>query len=127
MELCLVIAEATGRRLGSIRQLRWEDIDLERRLIKWRAEADKKEKEWVVPMPIELADELKQFRKRLGAISGWIFFGERLHDQCSVSTRFRETVVETEPFLYSTKHHQHKRQWCFALSIGTAGFEPATP
>ena len=27
MELALVLAEATGRRLGSIRQLRWEDID----------------------------------------------------------------------------------------------------
>ncbi len=27
MELALVLAEATGRRLGSIRQLKWEDID----------------------------------------------------------------------------------------------------
>jgi integrase len=25
LELCLVLAEATGRRLGSIRQLRWDD------------------------------------------------------------------------------------------------------
>src|SRR6266566_5747739 len=62
MELALVLAEATGRRLGSIRQLRWEDIDFSRRAIRWRAEFDKKGKEWVVPMPDSLAEELKQFR-----------------------------------------------------------------
>jgi len=27
-KLALVLAESTGRRIGSIRQLRWEDIDL---------------------------------------------------------------------------------------------------
>jgi integrase len=27
LELALVLAEATGRRIGAIRQLRWEDID----------------------------------------------------------------------------------------------------
>jgi integrase len=51
MELALVLAEATGRRVGSIRQLRWEDIDFERSMIRWRAEADKKGREWVVPRP----------------------------------------------------------------------------
>ncbi len=75
MELALVPAEATGRRLGSIRQLRWEDIDFSRRTIRWRAEFDKKGKEWIVPMPESLAEELKQFRMRFGAITGWIFAG----------------------------------------------------
>ncbi len=45
MELALVLAEATGRRLGSIRQLRWEDIDLDHAQICWRADADKKGRE----------------------------------------------------------------------------------
>jgi integrase len=45
MELALVLAEATGRRLGSIRQLRWEDIDWTGGAIIWRAEADKKRRE----------------------------------------------------------------------------------
>jgi integrase len=112
----LVIAEATGRRLGSIRQLHWEDIDFERRLIKWRAEADKKEKEWVVPMPVELADELKQFRKRLGAISGWSFFGERLPDQCMDRHLFdkRPTVAEKRaklPKLKGGLWHPYRRKW----------------
>ena len=37
LELALLIMEATGRRLGSIRQLRWEDISLGKRpMIHWR-------------------------------------------------------------------------------------------
>lgn len=62
IELALVIAEATGRRLGAIRELRWDDIDFARRRITWRAEADKKGIEWVVPMPDELMSELLAFK-----------------------------------------------------------------
>jgi len=51
LELALVLAEATGRRLGSFRQLRWNDIDFKTDTILWRAEADKKRKESRVPMP----------------------------------------------------------------------------
>lgn len=80
-ELALVLAEATGRRLGSIRQLRWEDIDFQRATIRWRAEADKKGREWVVPIPPRLLEELKQFRCRLGAVGGWLFAAERNQDQ----------------------------------------------
>src|SRR5215208_1328482 len=81
MELALVLAEATGRRLGSIRQLRWEDIDVARSTIRWRAEADKKGREWVVPCPASLVEELKQFRKTVGAIGGWLFACERKPEQ----------------------------------------------
>jgi integrase len=73
LELALVLAEATGRRLNSIRQLRWEDVDFERRTIRWRAEADKKRRESTVPIPEDLVDEIKAFRKRLGALGGWVF------------------------------------------------------
>ena len=55
MELALVLAEATGRRLGSIRQLRWEDVDWTAATITWRAEADKKRREAVVPLPAVVA------------------------------------------------------------------------
>lgn len=77
MELALVLAEATGRRLGSIRQLRWDDVDFERGTIRWRAEADKKRKEWVVPIPGPLLEELRQARRKLGAVGGWLFAAEK--------------------------------------------------
>jgi integrase len=66
MELALVLAEATGRRLGAIRQLQWKDIDLESQTIRWRAESDKQGQEWIVPIPDALADEL---RARFGGSS----------------------------------------------------------
>ena len=73
VDLALCIAEATGRRIGSIAQLRWEDFDFGAKLITWRAEADKKRKEWVVPLPDSLRIELLQARKRVGSIAGLVF------------------------------------------------------
>ena len=81
VERARVLAEATGRGLGSIRQLRWEDVDLDHKQIRWRADADKKGRESVVPIPAELADALRVFRRRLGAVGGWVFAAERLADQ----------------------------------------------
>jgi len=81
VELALVLAEATGRRLGSIRQLRWEDINFQRATVRWRAEADKKGREWVVPVPPRLLDELKQFQRRIGAVGGWLFAAEHNPEQ----------------------------------------------
>jgi integrase len=74
MELALVLAEATGRRIGSIRQLAWPDFDFTVATIRWRAETDKKRKEWVVPMPTALVDEVKRFRVRLGGAFGGLVF-----------------------------------------------------
>jgi integrase len=54
LELALVLAEGAGRRLSSIRQLHWDDIDFERHCVRWRAEADKKRREGVIPLPEEL-------------------------------------------------------------------------
>jgi len=44
-------------------QLRWEDVDLSRGTIRWRAETDKKGKEWVIPIPPTLCEEVRTFRK----------------------------------------------------------------
>lgn len=68
VEMALVLAERAGRRLGAIRQLRWEDIDWDRRTIRWRAENDKKRKEWIIPAPDDLLTELRQFQRQLGAV-----------------------------------------------------------
>ena len=116
MELALVLAEATGRRLGSIRQLRWEDVDFSRRTIRWRAEFDKKGKEWLVPMPDSLAEELKQFRMRFGAITGWIFAGERKLDQPMDRHLFDKWLHVAEkranlPKLEGGLWHPYRRKW----------------
>lgn len=74
MELALVLAEATGRRLGSIRQLAWSDFDFEAATICWRAETDKKRKEWLVPVPQVLLEEVKRFRVKLGGAFGGLVF-----------------------------------------------------
>ena len=77
IELALVIAEATGRRLGSIRELEWEDIDLQQGCIYWKAHADKRNTDWIVPLPTRMYDEVPAFQERLGSTSGPIFTSER--------------------------------------------------
>jgi integrase len=116
MELALIVAEVTGRRLGSIRQLRWEDVDFERRRIRWRAEADKKGKEWDIPATVAFIEELKQFRKRLGAITGWIFAAEREPDQPMDRHLFDKwlSVAEQHARLEKLKGglwHPYRRKW----------------
>jgi integrase len=60
--------------LGAIRQLRWDDVDLKRNTIRWWAETDKKGKEWVIPVPASLGEELKSFRVKMGGLFGGLIF-----------------------------------------------------
>jgi integrase len=74
LELALVLAEGTGRRIGSIRQLRWSDISYDPPSICWRAEFDKKRREQVVPIPAGLASEIKAAQVCLAAVGeDWVF------------------------------------------------------
>lgn len=65
LEMALVIAEATGRRLGSIRQLRWDDWDFETNTVRWRGATDKKDHDAVIPVPESLIAEVRAFRVRV--------------------------------------------------------------
>jgi integrase len=116
LELALVLAEATGRRLSSIRQLRWDDVDLERHTIRWRADADKRGRESVVPIPQPLCDELKQFQRQLGAVGGWLFPGERKPDQPMDRHQFDNWLGVAEkkaglPKLEGGLWHPLRRKW----------------
>lgn len=74
LEMALVLAEATGARLGAINGLRWSDISYKPPRIHWRAEFDKRGRDRVVPITDGLAEELLGFQRRLGAIGeGWLF------------------------------------------------------
>ena len=116
MELALVLAEATGRRLSSIRQLKWEDCDLVRGEIRWRADADKKGREWIVPLPEALVDELRTFKAKLAALGGWVFPGERKPHQPMDRHLFDKwlTVAEQKaglPKLSGGLWHPYRRKW----------------
>ncbi len=116
MELALVLAEATGRRLGSIRQLRWEDIDLVRGTIRWRAESDKKRRESVVPIPTNLVHVLQQFRQLLGAVGGFVFEAPLKPGQPLDRHWFEKWLVVAEeeaklPKLEGGLWHPYRRKW----------------
>ena len=116
IELALVFAEATGRRLSSIRQLRWEDVNLERGQITWRAEADKKGRQSIVPIPPSLIDELWIFRRKLGAVAGWVFAGERKPEQPMDRHLFEKWLVVAERKASLSKleggiWHPYRRKW----------------
>lgn len=73
IEFALFLAERTGKRLGSIRQLRWENFAFERQIVYRRAEADKKGYKWEVPMPTDFFESVRQFRRELAAVDGFVF------------------------------------------------------
>jgi integrase len=117
LELALVLAEATGRRLGAIRQLRWADIDLSAMTIRWRAETDKKGKEWIVPIPVHLCEELRSFRLRMGGAFGGLVF-PRHSDPTQPLSRdsFGHWLRDAEakaglPKLDGSLWHAYRRSW----------------
>ncbi len=66
--VALVLAHETGHRIGAIRHLRWSDIDLEARAIRWRAEHEKTGYEHRTPMTAEAVAVLEQARERSAGI-----------------------------------------------------------
>ncbi len=60
--VALVLAHETGHRIGAIRQLRWADIDFERRSILWRAEHDKSGHEHTTPVTGDALAALRDAR-----------------------------------------------------------------
>ena len=116
VELALVLAEATGRRLGAIRQLRWDDIDLEKGTMHWRAEADKKGRESLIPVPPTLVAELRDFRRRLSVLGGWLFAAELKPEQPMDRHLFDKWLSVAErtaklPKLTGGLWHPYRRKW----------------
>lgn len=72
--LALVLAHETGHRINSIRLLRWSDVDLEARTVRWRAANDKIGYEHTTPLSVDAAAALDAERSRMPAIGdAWIF------------------------------------------------------
>jgi integrase len=74
LEVALVIAEGTGRRLSAFRQLRWQDVDFESKSILWAAETDKKGYRQAADMTEEVRAALLKARSERPAIgAAWVF------------------------------------------------------
>jgi len=61
--VALVLAHETGHRIGAIRQLRWSDIDMEARTIRWRGEHEKNGYEHRTPMTVMARSILEEARR----------------------------------------------------------------
>ncbi len=62
--VALVLAHETGHRIGAIRKLKWSDIDIEDRTIRWRAEHEKTGYEHRTPLTDEAIAALEKVRAR---------------------------------------------------------------
>src|SRR5258705_8037639 len=79
MPLLMKLMDWTGRRLGSVRNLRWDDFDFEKKTIRWRAEHEKKRRTWGGPMPKEVERVLLEFRAKHRVIGSALRFPMRNH------------------------------------------------
>ncbi len=67
--VALVLAHETGHRIGAIRNLRWSDVNIEGRTIRWRAEHEKTGYEHRTPLTDEAIAALEE-AGRMGAGTG---------------------------------------------------------
>ncbi|MDE0073959.1 MAG: site-specific integrase [Gammaproteobacteria bacterium] len=65
--VALVVAHETGHRIGAIRKLRWSDIDVGGRTIRWRAEHEKTGYEHTTPLTDEAIAVIEEARERNSA------------------------------------------------------------
>lgn len=73
-ELALILAHETGHRIGAIAQLRWSDVDLAGKRIRWRGETDKIRFPHETMLTPEAASALECARTRCPSIGAvWIF------------------------------------------------------
>ncbi len=72
--LAMMLCRETGRRLNSVRQLRWSDLDTDAGTITWRGEQQKNGQTRVTPMSDALRRLVRNERKARAVIGdGWIF------------------------------------------------------
>jgi integrase len=111
-----VLAEGTGRRLSAIRHLRCDDVDLEHGTIRWRAEADKKRRESVVPIPSRLVREIRRFQIEIGSTTALVFARERDGTAPMDHHLFDKWLAAAErhaqlPKLKGGLWHPYRRKW----------------
>jgi integrase len=124
LELFVVLVHETGHRAGSIRRLRWSDVDLERRTVRWRGEFDKMRSEHVTPLSDAAVAVLSAIQRRQGAIGDvWIF--PRPEDSAQpwsahqASKRFR-TIADAVGLPVADRYGWHAFRRQFASELKAA-------
>lgn len=95
--LALILANETGHRIGSIRRLRWSDVNLSVETVEWRGSEDKMRNHHVTPLTEDAATALREARqKRLGVGEAWVFPApENPSEPCS-RHRMRDWWLQAE-------------------------------
>jgi len=72
--LLLRVVHETGHRIGAVRTLKWSDVDLAGRNIRWRAENDKLNNEHETPLTDDAIETLEEARRHQPGIGdAWVF------------------------------------------------------
>ena len=74
LHLLITLADSSGRRLSSMLGLRWDDIDLQRGCMRWRAELDKSRRASETPVPRAVVPQLTLQRRLQAAIGSALLF-----------------------------------------------------
>ena len=108
--VALVLAHETGHRIGAIRKLRWPDIDLERGVIRWRAEHEKSGYEHRTPVTAEAIAVLEEARSRdPGAANAPLLPGPRNPSTCVGEWMVRAWWKKAEGL--AALEPKHRRGW----------------
>lgn len=83
--VAFILAYETGHRIGSIRRLRWADVDLEDAVARWRGSEDEMGNEHLTPLTDTAVMALRDARRERPAVGeAWIFPAPKdASDPCS--------------------------------------------
>lgn len=119
MRPLFVLAHETGHRIGSIRQLRWSDVDFDARTVTWRAESDKERRAHVTPLTEEALRALNEHRRALRAFGdGCVFPDPSSTEEPVALDRYRANdwwqkaaKLAALPTMKGLGWHSFRRKW----------------
>lgn len=86
-DVALVLAYETGHRIGAIRHLRWSDVNLANRTVRWRAEHDKRRRAHVTPLSGAAVKALRKAQRHSSAIGEAAVLPKKSDDSSRPCTR----------------------------------------
>jgi integrase len=115
-EFALFLLEATGRRRGSVMQLRWQDFDFPGQRVTWRGVTEKTKKTWEVVYPREFFETAREFQRSLGAVGGYVFPKKDDSDRHASPELASQWIRKAEEVAGLTKlngglTHSYRRKW----------------